>query len=123
MDQSAGTRRTEQAVIRLCHAGLDSHTLRVAVLRRLRKTIPVDEAFCWLLRGVVAAGGPGRRHRARHAWPLRDGGISASAAPGGEALAADQSVSQERMRAATECQRGSSILSWATSGMISAWVW
>ena len=46
MDQSAVARRTEQTIIRLCQAGLDSHTLQVEVLRRLRKIIPVDAAFC-----------------------------------------------------------------------------
>jgi DNA-binding CsgD family transcriptional regulator len=45
MDQSAVARRTEQTIIRLCQAGLDSHTLQVEVLRRLRKIIPIDAAF------------------------------------------------------------------------------
>jgi DNA-binding CsgD family transcriptional regulator len=34
--------RTAQDVVRLCHAGLDSRTLRVEALRLLRKVIPVD---------------------------------------------------------------------------------
>ena len=46
MDHSAALRRTEQAIVRLCHEGLDSHTLRVEVLRRLRTVVPVDAAFC-----------------------------------------------------------------------------
>ena len=46
MDQSAVARRTEQTIIRLCQAGLDSQTLQVEVLRRLRRIIPVDAAFC-----------------------------------------------------------------------------
>ena len=45
MDHDAAARRTEQAIIRLCHAGLDSRTLRVEALRRLRKIVPVDAAF------------------------------------------------------------------------------
>jgi DNA-binding CsgD family transcriptional regulator len=46
MDQSAVARRTEQTIIRLCQAGLDPHTLQIEVLRRLRKIIPIDAAFC-----------------------------------------------------------------------------
>jgi DNA-binding CsgD family transcriptional regulator len=46
MDQSTVARRTEQTIIRLCRAGLDTHTLQVEVLRRLRKIIPIDAAFC-----------------------------------------------------------------------------
>ena len=46
MDQSAVARRAEQTIIRLCQAGLDPHTLQVEVLRRLRKIIPIDAAFC-----------------------------------------------------------------------------
>jgi DNA-binding CsgD family transcriptional regulator len=34
--------RTEQEIVRLCHAGLDSTTLRLESVRRLRKLIPVD---------------------------------------------------------------------------------
>src|SRR5918993_835657 len=46
MDHSAVARRAEQAIMRLCHAGLDSRTLRAEVLRRLRTIVPVDAAFC-----------------------------------------------------------------------------
>src|SRR5687767_5083253 len=46
MDNRARARRVEQDIIRLCHAGLDSHALRVAALRRLRTVVPVDAAFC-----------------------------------------------------------------------------
>nr|MBA3520337.1 GAF domain-containing protein [Hyphomicrobiales bacterium] len=46
MDHSAAARRVEQDIIRLCHAGLDSRALRVETLRRLRKIVPVDAAFC-----------------------------------------------------------------------------
>jgi hypothetical protein len=46
MDNNAALRRTEQAIVRLGHEGLDSHTLRVEVLRRLRTVVPVDAAFC-----------------------------------------------------------------------------
>jgi GAF domain-containing protein len=46
MDQRALARRTEQAIIRLCYAGLDSRTLQSDVLRRLRRIIPIDAAFC-----------------------------------------------------------------------------
>src|SRR5215212_1634094 len=46
MEQSAVARRAEQDIMRLCHAGLDSRTLRLEALRRLRKIVPVDAAFC-----------------------------------------------------------------------------
>ena len=46
MDRSPWRRRAEQNIIRLCHAGLDSRTLRIEALRRLRKFVPVDAAFC-----------------------------------------------------------------------------
>ena len=45
MDHSAVARRAEQDIMRLCHAGLDSRTLRVESLRRLRNIVPVDAAF------------------------------------------------------------------------------
>src|SRR5947209_10147205 len=32
-------------IIRLCHAGLDSHTLRVETIKQLRKVIPIDVSF------------------------------------------------------------------------------
>ena len=37
-----GAARAEQDIVRLCHAGLDSRTLRVEALRLLRKVIAVD---------------------------------------------------------------------------------
>ena len=41
--QSAEWVRRE--IIRLCHAGLDSHTLRVETIKQLRKVIPIDVYF------------------------------------------------------------------------------
>lgn len=46
MDRGAAARRAEQDILRLSHAGLDSRTLRVEALRRLRKIVPVDAVFC-----------------------------------------------------------------------------
>jgi DNA-binding CsgD family transcriptional regulator len=37
--------RTRQHVIRLCHAGLDTRTLRREILRALGRVVPVDAAF------------------------------------------------------------------------------
>src|SRR5262249_16017790 len=37
--------RARQRIIRLCHAGLDGRTLRMEVLRALRKVVPIDAAF------------------------------------------------------------------------------
>src|SRR5260370_17314034 len=53
-DNSADRRKTMQKpgaeqvrcdIIRLCHAGLDSRTLRVEIIKRLRKVIPIDVSF------------------------------------------------------------------------------
>ena len=46
MDRERVRRRAEQEIVRLCHAGLDSRTLRVEALRRLRTVVPVDALFC-----------------------------------------------------------------------------
>ncbi len=46
MDLDSAWRRAEREIVRLCHAGLDSHTLRVEALRRLRAVVPVDALFC-----------------------------------------------------------------------------
>jgi DNA-binding CsgD family transcriptional regulator len=37
--------RTRRELIRLCHAGLDSRTLRIELLKRLRTVVPIDLAF------------------------------------------------------------------------------
>jgi DNA-binding CsgD family transcriptional regulator len=40
--------RAEQVrrdIIRLCHAGLDSRTLRIEIIKQLRKVIPIDVSF------------------------------------------------------------------------------
>src|SRR5260370_27216848 len=53
-DNSADRRKTMQKpgaeqvrcdIIRLCHAGLDSRTLRIELIKRLRKVIPIDVSF------------------------------------------------------------------------------
>jgi DNA-binding CsgD family transcriptional regulator len=46
MIQERVARRTKQEIVRLCHSGLDSQTLRVEALRRLRAVVPVDALFC-----------------------------------------------------------------------------
>jgi DNA-binding CsgD family transcriptional regulator len=45
MNGSRSAERVRQEIVRLCHAGLDSRTLRVEVIRHLRKLIPVDASF------------------------------------------------------------------------------
>lgn len=43
-----GQQRAEyvrREIIRLCHSGLDSHTLRVNVIKQLRNIIPLDVSF------------------------------------------------------------------------------
>jgi hypothetical protein len=37
-----GTARARHDIVRLCHAGLDSRTLRVETLRHIRKQVAVD---------------------------------------------------------------------------------
>lgn len=37
--------RARREIIRLCHAGLDSRTLRIEVIKRLRTVIPIDVSF------------------------------------------------------------------------------
>lgn len=38
-------RRARQEIIALCHAGLDSHTLGIEFLKRLRSVMPIDVAY------------------------------------------------------------------------------
>ncbi|MFN8592743.1 MAG: LuxR C-terminal-related transcriptional regulator [Thermomicrobiales bacterium] len=45
MNHTPTIRRNEQAIVRVCYAGLDARTLRVEGLRRLRRVIPVDAVF------------------------------------------------------------------------------
>ncbi|MBA2277193.1 MAG: GAF domain-containing protein, partial [Chloroflexia bacterium] len=45
MDRDRARRQAQQEIVRLCHAGLDSRTLRVEALRRLRTVVPVDAHF------------------------------------------------------------------------------
>ena len=37
--------RVRRKIIQLCHAGLDSRTLRVEIIKRLRTVIPIDVSF------------------------------------------------------------------------------
>src|ERR687898_1637910 len=46
MNRNAPTARTLREIERLCHAGLNSQTLRLEAISRLRKVIPVD-GFFW----------------------------------------------------------------------------
>jgi len=39
------TERNIQQIVRLCHAGLDSHTLMLETIKRLRTLIPIDASF------------------------------------------------------------------------------
>ena len=45
MDRGRSDEHVRQEIIRLSHAGLDSRTFRVEVIRRLRKLIPLDVSF------------------------------------------------------------------------------
>jgi DNA-binding CsgD family transcriptional regulator len=45
MDREVVEQRTLQAVVRLCHAGLDARTLRQEALRALQPVVPIDAAF------------------------------------------------------------------------------
>jgi DNA-binding CsgD family transcriptional regulator len=43
--QQRRAEQTRREIIRLCHAGLDSHTLGVETIKQLRKVIPIDVSF------------------------------------------------------------------------------
>ena len=43
--QRQSAERVRREIIRLCHAGLDSQTLRIEIIKRLRKVIPIDVFF------------------------------------------------------------------------------
>src|SRR5215203_3809105 len=45
MNGGRSAERIKQEIVRLCHAGLDSRTFRVEIVRRLRKVIQVDVSF------------------------------------------------------------------------------
>jgi DNA-binding CsgD family transcriptional regulator len=43
--QQRRAEQTRRELIRLCHAGIDSRTLRVEIMKRLRTVIPIDVSF------------------------------------------------------------------------------
>jgi DNA-binding CsgD family transcriptional regulator len=43
--QQQSAEQVRRDIIRLCHLGLDSRTLRVEIIKRLRKVIPIDVSF------------------------------------------------------------------------------
>jgi DNA-binding CsgD family transcriptional regulator len=43
--QQRRAEQTRRELIRLCHAGLDSRTLRIEIIKRLRAVIPIDVSF------------------------------------------------------------------------------
>ena len=43
--QRQSAERVRREIIRLCHAGLDSRTLRIEIIKQLRKVIPIDVFF------------------------------------------------------------------------------
>jgi DNA-binding CsgD family transcriptional regulator len=43
--QQRRAEQTRREIIRLCHAGLDSRTLRIEIMKRLRTVIPIDVSF------------------------------------------------------------------------------
>jgi DNA-binding CsgD family transcriptional regulator len=43
--QQRRAEQTRRELIRLCHAGLDSHTLRTEIMKRLRTVVPIDVSF------------------------------------------------------------------------------
>jgi DNA-binding CsgD family transcriptional regulator len=46
MDRERAWQTAEREIVRLSHTGLDSSTLRMEALRRLRRIVPVDAFFC-----------------------------------------------------------------------------
>src|SRR5215472_5888506 len=45
MMQQQSAERVRREIIGLCHSGLDSRTLRIEIIKRLRKVIPIDVSF------------------------------------------------------------------------------
>ncbi len=45
MSQKPGVERIRREIIQCCHAGFDSRTLRMDIVRRLRKVVPLDASF------------------------------------------------------------------------------
>src|SRR5215210_6458458 len=45
MERDRNAERVRREIVRLCHAGLDSRTLRAEVLRRLRAVVPFEASF------------------------------------------------------------------------------
>src|SRR5215212_7118315 len=45
MEPTGKAQRAQQDIIRQCHAGLDSRTLRTAVLQRLQAAVPFEASF------------------------------------------------------------------------------
>ena len=43
--QQQSAERVRREIIRLCHGGLDSRTLRIEIIKQLRKVIPIDVFF------------------------------------------------------------------------------
>jgi DNA-binding CsgD family transcriptional regulator len=43
--QQQRAERTRHEIIRLCHAGLDSRTLRIEIMKRLQTVLPIDLSF------------------------------------------------------------------------------
>src|SRR5437764_8339694 len=43
--QQQSAERVRREIIRLCHGGLDSQTLRIEIIKQLRKVIPIDVFF------------------------------------------------------------------------------
>ena len=43
--QRQSAQRVRREIIRLCHAGLDSRTLRLEIIKQMRKVIPIDVFF------------------------------------------------------------------------------
>jgi DNA-binding CsgD family transcriptional regulator len=43
--QQRKAEQTRRELIRLCHAGLDSHRLRIEIMKRLRAVVPIDVSF------------------------------------------------------------------------------
>jgi DNA-binding CsgD family transcriptional regulator len=43
--QQQSAERVRREIIRLCHVGLDSRTLRIEIIKQLRKVIPIDVFF------------------------------------------------------------------------------
>ena len=68
--QQQKAERIRGELIRLCHAGLDSRTLRIEIMKRLRTVLPIDlSGFCTIDPATLLFTGAVLDDPIQHAMP------------------------------------------------------